>query len=74
MALVALYLGASVVVVGDHEQVSPSAVGQEIAVVQNLIDQFLQGIPNAHLYDGQTSVYDLARQSFGGTILSLIHI
>ena len=73
MALVALYLGASVVVVGDHEQVSPSAVGQEIAVVQNLIDQFLQGIPNAHLYDGQTSVYDLARQSFGGTIRLVEH-
>ena len=73
MALVALYLGASVVVVGDHEQVSPSAVGQEIAVVQNLIDQFLEGIPNAHLYDGQTSVYDLARQSFGGTIRLVEH-
>lgn len=73
MALVALYLGATVVVVGDHEQVSPSAVGQEISVVQNLIDQFLQGIPNAHLYDGQTSVYDLARQSFGGTIRLVEH-
>lgn len=73
MALVALYLGKTVVVVGDHEQVSPSAVGQEIAVVQNLIDQFLKGIPNAHLYDGQTSVYDLARQSFGGTIRLVEH-
>jgi very-short-patch-repair endonuclease len=73
MALVALYLGRTVVVVGDHEQVSPSAVGQEVAVVQNLIDQFLQGIPNAELYDGQTSVYDLARQSFGGTIRLVEH-
>jgi hypothetical protein len=61
MALVALYLGHNVVLVGDHEQVSPSAVGQETTVIQNLIDQFLQGIPNAHLYDGQTSVYDLER-------------
>ncbi len=73
MALVALYLGHSVVVVGDHEQVSPSAVGQEAAVIQNLIDQFLQGIPNAHLYDGQTSVYDLARQSFGETVRLVEH-
>ncbi len=73
MALVAFYLGKRVVVVGDHEQVSPSAVGQEVAIVQNLIDQFLQGIPNAHLYDGQTSVYDLARQSFGGTIRLVEH-
>ena len=73
MALVALYLGRNVVVVGDHEQVSPSAVGQEAAVIQNLLDQFLQGIPNAHLYDGQTSVYDLARQSFGETIRLVEH-
>src|SRR5438552_2074022 len=29
MALVALYLGKTVLVVGDHEQVSPSAVGQD---------------------------------------------
>jgi superfamily I DNA and/or RNA helicase len=62
-----------VVVVGDHEQVSPSAVGQQVAVVQNLIDQFLRGIPNAELYDGQTSVYDLARQSFGDTIRLVEH-
>jgi len=73
MALVALYLGRNAVVVGDHEQVSPSAVGQETAVIQNLIDQFLHGIPNAHLYDGQTSVYDLARQSFGETIRLVEH-
>ena len=73
MALVALYLGRNVVVVGDHEQVSPSAVGQEAAVIQSLIDQFLPGIPNAHLYDGQTSVYDLARQSFGETIRLVEH-
>jgi very-short-patch-repair endonuclease len=73
MALVALYLGHNVVVVGDHEQVSPSAVGQETTVIQNLIDQFLQGIPNAHLYDGQTSVYDLARQSFGETVRLVEH-
>jgi len=73
MALVALYLGHNVIVVGDHEQVSPSAVGQEAAVIQNLIDQFLKGIPNAHLYDGQTSVYDLARQSFGETVRLVEH-
>jgi very-short-patch-repair endonuclease len=73
MALVALYLGHKAVVVGDHEQVSPSAVGQEAVVIQNLIDQFLRGIPNAHLYDGQTSVYDLARQSFGETVRLVEH-
>src|SRR6266852_3950431 len=67
MALVALYLGKTVLVVGDHEQVSPSAVGQDLSVIQNLIFQYLRGIPNSDLYDGQISIYDLARQSFGGT-------
>ncbi|MFQ5881569.1 MAG: AAA domain-containing protein [Candidatus Methylomirabilales bacterium] len=73
MALLALYMAEKVIVVGDHEQVSPSAVSQDLSVVQHLIDEHLQGIPNAILYDGQTSVYDLARQSFGGIICLLEH-
>ena len=67
-ALLAFYLGERVVIVGDHEQVSPSAVGQQIETLQALRTQYLVGVPNQHLYDGQTSIYDLARQSFGGTI------
>jgi very-short-patch-repair endonuclease len=73
MALVALYLGKTVLVVGDHEQVSPSAVGQDLSIIQNLIFQYLRGIPNADLYDGQISIYDLARQSFGGTTCLVEH-
>lgn len=68
LGLLAWYLGDRIAVVGDHEQVSPSAVGQDLASVDLLIAEHLQGIPNSHLYDGRTSVYDLARQSFGGTI------
>jgi very-short-patch-repair endonuclease len=68
MGLLAWYLGDSVAVVGDHEQVSPLAVGQNLDTVADLIGQHLEGIPNSHLYDGRASVYDLARQSFGGTI------
>ncbi|MGB7682078.1 MAG: AAA domain-containing protein [Candidatus Acidiferrales bacterium] len=73
MALVAWYLGRRIVIVGDNEQVSPSAVGQDLTVIQNLIDIHLQGIPNADLYEGTTSVYDLARQSFGQTICLVEH-
>ena len=61
--LLALYLGQGAVIVGDHEQVSPSAIGEAVEDINALISQFLGGIPNSHLYDGQTSVYDLARQS-----------
>jgi len=73
LGLLALALGKHVVVVGDHQQVSPSAVGQRVDQVEKLIDQYLKGIPNAHLYDGKTSVYDIARQSFGGTIRLIEH-
>lgn len=66
--LLAFYMGKRVVVVGDHEQVSPAAVGQRVDSVQHLISQHLIGIPNRHLYDGQTSIYDLARQAFGGNL------
>lgn len=64
MALTAVYLGQQVVVVGDHEQVSPLAVGQRVDDAQRLIDEHLQGIPNANLYDGQASIYDVAQRSF----------
>lgn len=73
MALTALYMGRQVIVVGDHEQVTPDAVGQRIDEVQQLIDAFLKGVPNAQLYDGQTSIYDLAKTSFGGTVMLREH-
>ncbi len=67
-ALAALYLGHEHVVVGDKEQVTPDAVGQRVDEVQRLISTDLQGIPNSHLYDGQTSIYDLAETAFGGVV------
>jgi superfamily I DNA and/or RNA helicase len=73
MALLALYLANKSIVVGDHEQVSPSAVGQDLGVVTHLIEEYLDGVPNHHLYDEKTSIYDLARQSFGGTIRLVEH-
>src|SRR5262249_2079395 len=68
MALVALYLGRQVLAVGAEEQVIPGAVGQNLTAVEQLIAPYLKDVPNGHLYDGQTSVFDLARASFGGTI------
>lgn len=67
-ALAALYLGYEHIVVGDKEQVTPDAIGQRIDEVTRLIATDLQGIPNNHLYDGQTSIYDLAETAFGGVI------
>jgi superfamily I DNA and/or RNA helicase/very-short-patch-repair endonuclease len=63
-ALIAVYLGKQVIVVGDHEQVSPMAVGQRAEEVQHLIDEHLKGIPLAQMYDGKLSIYDLAKTTF----------
>ena len=73
LGLVAFALGKEVVVVGDHEQVSPYAVGFGTDQIHELIDEILVDIPNKKLYDAKSSVYDLARQSFGGTIRLLEH-
>jgi len=67
-ALAALYLGKEQVVVGDKEQVTPDAVGQVLSEVSRLIDTHLREIPNSGLYDGQTSIYDLAETAFGGVV------
>jgi len=64
LALAALYMGKQVIVVGDNEQVSPSAVGQKQEETDKLIDEHLVGIPNAKLYDGLFSIYDLAGTAF----------
>src|SRR5690606_17507261 len=55
------------------EQVSPEGVGQELERIKALQDEFLHGIPNAHLYDGRRSIYDIARESFGGGIMLIEH-
>jgi very-short-patch-repair endonuclease len=73
MALMALAIARKVVVVGDDKQVSPTAVGQNIDIIDNLIKLHLEGIPNAVLYDGKMSIYDLAKQSFSGLICLLEH-
>ena len=63
LALSALYLGKKVIIVGDDEQVSPDTVGIKTEEISALIEQHLQGIPNSHLFNGKTSVYDMAKAS-----------
>jgi RNA polymerase-binding transcription factor DksA/very-short-patch-repair endonuclease/DNA polymerase III delta prime subunit len=74
LGLVLFHLGREIVVVGDHEQVSPEGVGLELAPVEQLQQEFLEGfIPNAHLYDGRRSLYDIAREFFGGSLMLSEH-
>ncbi|NKF08760.1 AAA family ATPase [Clostridium gasigenes] len=63
MAIVALYLGKQVIIVGDNEQVSPLAVGEKIDEIDRLAKEFLSDIPNKSLYSGKFSIYDLAQTS-----------
>jgi very-short-patch-repair endonuclease len=61
--LFAFGLARDIVVVGDDQQVSPLAVGENLDRIQKLIDLHLEGIPNKDLFTGRLSIYDLGRQS-----------
>ncbi len=63
-ALFVAYLGDQIVIVGDDEQVSPMAVGQQTEATNQLIDEHLRGVPLANMYDGKLSIYGLARTTF----------
>jgi very-short-patch-repair endonuclease len=67
-SLFALYLGRQTIIVGDDEQVTPVAAGVDMEEVSKLIRDFLEGVPFKELYDGTTSIYDLAQIAFGGVI------
>ncbi|HWY73967.1 MAG TPA: AAA domain-containing protein, partial [Verrucomicrobiae bacterium] len=73
-AMFALYLGRQAVIVGDDEQVTPVAVGVDMKEVGELIDIHLpKDFPSRQHYDGTTSIYELAKVSFGGVIRLVEH-
>lgn len=72
-ALIPLYLGKQIIVVGDHEQVTPLGVGKGQTILENLRKSMLQDIPNSHLFDNLSSIYDIGRQSFGDSIRLVEH-
>lgn len=64
-ALAIMYLAKKIIIVGDDEQVSPSAVGLDQDKMINLNKMTIKGIiPNAHLYDMNSSLYDIAKTTF----------
>ncbi len=72
-ALVVMYQAHKVIIVGDHEQVTPEAVGKDQSLIHNLIDTHIRDIPNSRLFDNRFSIYDIGRQSFGDAICLLEH-
>jgi very-short-patch-repair endonuclease/cellulose biosynthesis protein BcsQ len=64
-ALTIMYLAKKIVVVGDNEQVSPLAIGENIERMGQMIDVHLKNLlPNYHLYESRTSIYDIALTTF----------
>jgi len=63
LSLAALYMAKKVIIVGDDEQVSPDNFGVKIDEVNALVAQHLERIPNNHLFNGLTSLYDMAKSS-----------
>lgn len=64
-ALGILYMAKQVIIVGDDKQVSPMAVGLDINRMNALRDMYIkEEIPNWHLFDAKTSLYDLAGTTF----------
>jgi very-short-patch-repair endonuclease len=70
-ALPALLRGQKVLVVGDHKQVSPSAVGTAEEKIKELISRFLGNQPFGSEMTPDKSIYDLARVVFAGNSVML---
>lgn len=70
-ALPALLRAQKVLVVGDHKQVSPSAVGTAEEKIKELINRFLTNQPHGSEMTPDKSIYDLARVVFAGNSVML---
>ena len=70
-ALPALLRGKKVLVVGDHKQVSPSAIGVLEEKIRNLLTRFLSGQPFGSEMALGKSIYDLASVVFEGNSVML---
>lgn len=70
-ALPALLRGKKLLVVGDHKQVSPSAVGTAEEKIKELSVRFLGNQPHGAQMTPDKSIYDLARVVFAGNSVML---
>jgi very-short-patch-repair endonuclease len=69
-----LALAKKAIVVGDDQQTSPENVGLDRAPVHHLVDTHLQAVRNATtLFDGDNSLYDVARQKFPEVVVLREH-
>ncbi|WP_323012490.1 AAA domain-containing protein [Castellaniella sp.] len=70
-ALPTLLRGKKLLVVGDHKQVSPSAVGTAEEKIKELVNRYLANQPHGAQMTPDKSIYDLARVVFAGNSVML---
>ncbi len=69
-SLAIAYMARKLIIVGDDKQVSPMGVGVEIDKMNYLEQVYLSDvIPNSHLYNIKTSLYDIAATTFHSLML-----
>lgn len=75
MSVPVLLRGEKIVVVGDDEQISPYGIGTKDAEIEELIQRYLEGVPNKRLFDHKISLYEIADQIFpkGGRLMLKEH-
>jgi very-short-patch-repair endonuclease len=60
-----LYMAKKIIIVGDDKQVSPMAIGIDVGQTNVLRNIYIKDIiPNWHLYEPKTSLYDVAKTTF----------
>ncbi len=68
------HLAPKIVVIGDHKQVSPTAVGQDRDQFVRLADQYLYDDPYRNSWqEPESSLFDLARMRYPGMITLTEH-
>jgi len=70
-ALPVLYLGKRLMVVGDDQQVTPSAVGQNLDDLKKLQGQWLGDFKTPELFDGRESLYSIVKSNVGVGVTGL---
>ena len=72
-AITVLMRAKKAIIVGDEKQISPEAIGKDHAVVETLIDTYLEDIPHAEWFDLKTSLYNTALRVFPNRLLLKEH-
>ena len=69
-SLAVTFLGKKIIIVGDDKQVSPLAVGTDLAPIQALADSYIsRWIPNPNLYTPKDSLYSIGFVSYKSRML-----